>query len=69
MSRENKRLHMHPFEPFLPGEATHLIVGTLLPPRFSIGSLKKGTCLFLLWEYRWSIVTHFGSHIRTRTKV
>lgn len=46
MCRENKWVHMHPFEPFLPGEATHLIVGTLPPPRFSIGSLKKGDVFF-----------------------
>ena len=48
MCRENKWVHMHPFEPFLPGEATHLIVGTLPPPRFSIGSLKKGDVFFVM---------------------
>ena len=69
MCRENKWVHMHPFEPFLPREATHLIVGTLPPPRFFYRKFKEGGCLFLLWEYRWSIVAHFGSHIRTGTKV
>jgi len=38
--------HKHPFEPFLPKEATHLIVGTLPPPRFSFGNLKPGDVPF-----------------------
>lgn len=32
--------HIHPYEPFLFPEATKLIVGTLPPPRFTIGELK-----------------------------
>ncbi|WP_282163056.1 uracil-DNA glycosylase family protein [Ulvibacterium marinum] len=35
-------LHTHPYKPFLFQEATKLIVGTLPPPRFTIGDLKKG---------------------------
>jgi len=35
-------LHKHPYQPFIPKDATKLIVGTLPPPRFSIGNLKKG---------------------------
>lgn len=35
-------LHTHPYKPFLFPEATKLIVGTLPPPRFTIGDLKKG---------------------------
>jgi len=35
-------LHIHPYKPFLFSEATKLIVGTLPPPRFSTGKLKKG---------------------------
>ncbi|WP_299529305.1 uracil-DNA glycosylase family protein [Ulvibacterium sp.] len=35
-------LHTHPYRPFLFPEATKLIVGTLPPPRFTIGDLKKG---------------------------
>ncbi|NKI28075.1 uracil-DNA glycosylase family protein [Arenibacter sp. 6A1] len=35
-------LHTHPYEPFLFKEATKLIVGTLPPPRFTIGDLKEG---------------------------
>ncbi|MCM4169680.1 hypothetical protein KCTC52924_02278 [Arenibacter antarcticus] len=35
-------LHTHPYEPFLFPEATKLIVGTLPPPRFTIGDLKEG---------------------------
>ena len=34
--------HTHPYKPFIPKNATKLIVGTLPPPRFSIGILKKG---------------------------
>jgi G:T/U-mismatch repair DNA glycosylase len=34
--------HKHPYQPFIPKNATKLIVGTLPPPRFSIGNLKKG---------------------------
>ena len=35
-------IHKHPYQPFIPDNATKLIVGTLPPPRFSIGILKKG---------------------------
>ena len=34
-------LHKHPYQPFLFEEATKLIVGTLPPPRFTIGNLKE----------------------------
>ncbi|MDD3721784.1 MAG: uracil-DNA glycosylase family protein [Lutibacter sp.] len=34
--------HVHPYEPYIPKNATKLIVGTLPPPRFSIGNFKKG---------------------------
>lgn len=33
--------HKHPYPPFIPKNATKLIVGTLPPPRFSIGDLKE----------------------------
>jgi len=33
-------LHKHPYAPFIPKNATKLIVGTLPPPRFSTGKLK-----------------------------
>jgi len=49
--------HNHPYQPFIPKGATKLIVGTLPPPRFSIGNLKKGDVNFsygsidgLLWK-------------------
>lgn len=49
-------LHKHPYAPFLFAEATKLIVGTLPPPRFSTGDLKKedvdfcyGSCNGMLW--------------------
>jgi len=32
--------HTHPYEPFIPENATKLIVGTLPPPRFTTGELK-----------------------------
>ena len=39
-------LHKHPYPPFIPSKATKLIVGTLPPPRFSIGNLKSGDVNF-----------------------
>jgi G:T/U-mismatch repair DNA glycosylase len=39
-------LHTHPYEPFLFHDATKLIVGTLPPPRFTIGDLKEGDVNF-----------------------
>lgn len=38
--------HIHPYHPFIPKTATKLIVGTLPPPRFSTGLLKKGDVNF-----------------------
>ena len=34
--------HEHPYPPYIPENATKLIVGTLPPPRFSTGELKEG---------------------------
>lgn len=34
--------HVHPYQPFIPKNATKLIVGTLPPPRFTTGELKTG---------------------------
>jgi G:T/U-mismatch repair DNA glycosylase len=55
-------LHTHPYEPFFPKGATKLIVGTLPPPRFTTGVLKKGDVDFcygsisgLLWPVLDSI--------------
>ncbi len=39
-------LHTHPYEPFLFKGATKLIVGTLPPPRFTLGELKPGDVNF-----------------------
>lgn len=35
-------IHKHPYPPFIPKNATKLIVGTLPPPRFHQGILKEG---------------------------
>lgn len=49
--------HTHPYKPFIPENATKLIVGTLPPPRFTTGVLKEGDVDFcygsrdgLLWQ-------------------
>ncbi len=34
-------LHQHPYAPFIPEHTTRLIVGTLPPPRFSMGKLHE----------------------------
>lgn len=34
--------HIHPYDPFIPENATKLIVGTLPPPRFTTRELKEG---------------------------
>lgn len=34
--------HVHPYPPFIPENATKLIVGTLPPPRFTVGNFKEG---------------------------
>tara|TARA_R110001583_G_scaffold193525_1_gene362147 strand:- start:199 stop:852 length:654 start_codon:yes stop_codon:yes gene_type:complete len=39
-------IHKHPYRPFIPRGATKLIVGTLPPPRFYQGRLKKGDVNF-----------------------
>nr|WP_299074603.1 uracil-DNA glycosylase family protein [uncultured Allomuricauda sp.] len=39
-------IHTHPYPPFLFPEATKLIVGTLPPPRFTVGNLKEGDVNF-----------------------
>ena len=48
--------HKHPYPPYIPKNATKLIVGTLPPPRFTTGDLKEGDVDFcygsrdgLLW--------------------
>src|SRR5690606_8885368 len=49
--------HTHPYPPYIPENATRLIVGTLPPPRFTTGDLKPGDVDFcygsrdgLLWQ-------------------
>ena len=50
-------IHKHPYKPYIPKNSTKLIVGTLPPPRFSMGNLKNGDVNFcygsidgLLWK-------------------
>src|SRR5699024_5425622 len=40
--RDNLYKHISPYPPFIPGNATKLIVGTLPPPRFAKNNLKSG---------------------------
>lgn len=49
--------HQHPYKPFIPENATKLIVGTLPPPRFTTRELKEGDVDFcygsrdgMLWQ-------------------
>lgn len=46
MKSSNMFLHTHPYEPFLFKDTTKLIVGTLPPPRFTLGDLKEGDVNF-----------------------
>ena len=43
--------HRHPYRPFIPEHATKLIVGTLPPPRFSIGELLEKDVNFCYGSY------------------
>ena len=44
-------IHQHPYKPFIPKRATKLIVGTLPPPRFSIGDLLEKDVNFCYGSY------------------
>lgn len=43
--------HQHPYPPFIPKDATKLIVGTLPPPRFSTGALLEKDVNFCYGSY------------------
>ena len=56
-SDQEKFHHQHPYGPFIPENATKLIVGTLPPPRFTTRELKEGDVDFcygsrdgMLWQ-------------------
>ncbi|MCM5664408.1 uracil-DNA glycosylase family protein [Galbibacter mesophilus] len=52
-------LHQHPYKPFIPRDATKLIIGTLPPPRFTIGEFKPGDVDFCYGSrdgYLWQII-------------
>lgn len=54
-------LHQHPYKPFIPKNATKLIVGTLPPPRFSQGHLLERDVNFCYGSrdgQLWSILDH-----------
>lgn len=44
-------LHLHPYKPFIQKDTTKLIVGTLPPPRFSIGKLLERDVDFCYGSY------------------
>ncbi|WP_281989507.1 uracil-DNA glycosylase family protein [Aquimarina aggregata] len=63
--------HIHPYEPFFPVGATKLIVGTLPPPRFTVGELNEkdvdfcyGSSNGLLWPVLDKI---FDLHLKYET--
>lgn len=43
--------HQHPYPPFIKDDTTKLIVGTLPPPRFSVGELKEKDVDFCYGSY------------------
>lgn len=43
--------HKHPYQPFIPKDTTKLIVGTLPPPRFSVGNLLEKDVDFCYGSY------------------
>ena len=63
--------HKHPYQPFIPKNATKLIVGTLPPPRFSIGNLKNGDvdfCYGSIDGQLWKILdVIFKLHLKYET--
>ena len=63
--------HEHPYPPFIPEGATRLIVGTLPPPRFSTGELKKGDvdfCYGSIDGQLWVILDRiFGLNLKFET--
>ena len=44
-------IHKHPYQPFIQEDTTKLIVGTLPPPRFSIGDLLEKDVDFCYGSY------------------
>lgn len=44
-------LHEHPYQPFIPKDTKKLIVGTLPPPRFSVGTLLEKDVNFCYGSY------------------
>lgn len=63
--------HIHPYPPFIPENATKLIVGTLPPPRFTTGELKEGDVDFCYGSrdgQLWTILDRlFGLNLKYET--
>ena len=63
--------HVHPYPPFIPKNATKLIVGTLPPPRFTTGILKEGDVDFCYGSrdgQLWPILDRiFGLNLKYET--
>jgi len=63
--------HQHPYEPFIPQNATKLIVGTLPPPRFSMNNLLEGDIDFCYGSRNgqlWKIIDRiFELHLKYET--
>lgn len=65
-------IHKHPYKPFIPKNATKLIVGTLPPPRFYNGILKNGDvdfCYGSIDGQLWKILDKlFNLNLQFETK-
>ncbi len=69
-------LHSHPYPPYIPKKSTKLIIGTIPPPRFTIGDLLKedvdfcyGSKYGLLWPILDSIFNLKLEYINTKRAI
>ncbi len=61
-------IHQHPYQPFIKNDTTKLIVGTLPPPRFSIGELLEKDVNFCYGSYYNSLWLYIDKihHLKLR---